>query len=255
MFPTGIKDIDEKILLYLDDIDISSVFMTNKDTKIISNNETFWLNRILDKFPYLNLEILNKYKKTTWAKYYKNDLAQIDVSDPNALLLEASRNGRLDIVMIAIHNGAQLEYQERGITPLGEAVNHDKYNIVKYLLNLGSNVQTGTDYPLRVASARGNSKMVRILLNAGADVHALNEESLINAIYAHSPSTVKELIAAGANVHINNEEPLIRASKTGDLMLVKEIVNDKTNIHVNNNEAIRQAGTVDVYKFLKNYKN
>jgi len=256
MFPTGIKDIDEKILLYLDDMDLAGIYMTNKETQLLSTSETFWLNRILDKFPYLNIEILKTHKKSTWAEYYKNDLSQIDVSNPDMLLEEAINNGRLDIAMIAIHNGAQLEYNyQAGITPLGIAADRRKDHIVKYLLDLGADVHAGTDYPLRVASARGNIRIVRMLLKAGADVHAVNEQSLFKAIEARSESVVRELVAAGANVHIDNEKPFRLASRTGDLWLVKALVNDKTNIHVNKDEAIKYSGSVDVYKFLKNYKN
>lgn len=49
-FLTGNKDIDEKILLELDDKDLSHACMTNREAYRICSQQTFWRNRILTKY-------------------------------------------------------------------------------------------------------------------------------------------------------------------------------------------------------------
>ena len=52
MLLTGNKDVDFKILSELEDKDLIKMCNINKEAmKICNNNQNFWLNRILLKFP------------------------------------------------------------------------------------------------------------------------------------------------------------------------------------------------------------
>ena len=82
MLLTGNKDVDFKILGELDDKDLIKMCNINKEAmQLCNNNQNFWLNRILIKFPYLKLDVLNKYKNDRlWSEYYINDLRKINNS-------------------------------------------------------------------------------------------------------------------------------------------------------------------------------
>ena len=111
MLLTGNKDVDFKILGELEDKDLIKMCNINKEAmQLCNNNQNFWLNRILIKFPYLKLDVLKKYKNDRlWSEYYINDLRKINNStDVNKTLWNGSRKGRLDHVMIAINNGADI---------------------------------------------------------------------------------------------------------------------------------------------------
>ncbi len=61
---TGIKDIDRKILNQLDDKDLLSICSTNKSWKqFCDEDQTLWMNRVYNKFPYLSSDIINKNRK------------------------------------------------------------------------------------------------------------------------------------------------------------------------------------------------
>ena len=137
---TGIKDSDYKILNELEDKDLVSVCQTNKTASKICDDQTFWFNQILTKFPKVSSETFLKNKKgRSWSEYYIEDLRNIDLTQPNKLLVDGARNGREDWVMIA----------------LGEGVD----------------IHTWNDAALRWASMGGHVEVVKILMEAGADIH------------------------------------------------------------------------------------
>ena len=59
---TGIKNVDLMIIARLDDKDLVSVCRTSKRAKTICNDENFWRNRILVKYPEVGYEIFKQYK-------------------------------------------------------------------------------------------------------------------------------------------------------------------------------------------------
>ena len=72
---TGVKDIDFKILEELDDSDLTNVCVVNTYLNDICKDETFWRNRLLNKYRFLlgNAEnIIHNYKAKDilWKQYY-----------------------------------------------------------------------------------------------------------------------------------------------------------------------------------------
>jgi len=57
---TGDKNLDFKILNQLDDKSLVNYCTTDKKANQICNSQIFWMNRILTKFPYLDIRLLNK---------------------------------------------------------------------------------------------------------------------------------------------------------------------------------------------------
>ena len=90
----------------------------------------------MSKFPYLGLDILNKYKQGSWSEYYI-DLRKINLSnDVNQTLIEGTKNGRLDHVMIAIANGANIHAQDDWA--VRNASRNGHIDVVEYLISQGS---------------------------------------------------------------------------------------------------------------------
>ena len=73
---TGVKDLDFKILNKLEDQDLVSVCKTNKQANKLCDDQNFWLQRIMIKFPYLSLSILKKYKGNVNFYVFNKDLSQ-----------------------------------------------------------------------------------------------------------------------------------------------------------------------------------
>ena len=191
---TGIKDLDYVILNELEDRDLVNICQVNKEASKLCDDQTFWLNRIVTKFPNVLSEVLVKNKKgRSWADYYIKDLRLLNSKDPNEILIDGAAEGKEDWVMIA--------------------------------LNRGADIHAFNDYALRWASQNGHTEVVKILLEAGADVHAPDEDgpdaALRWASYNGHSAVVKILLEAGADVHAENDLALRLASHDGRFEVVK----------------------------------
>ena len=167
---TGVKDLDYAILNELEDKDLVSFCSVNKDANKICLDQTFWLNRILTKFPNVPSKIfIQNTKDRSWSEYYIYDLRKLDI--PNRILTEGSKQNRTDWVMIALNRGADVNFQR------GEALRNASYygnpDIVKILLKAGADVHAATDFSLRWASENGHPNVVRILLQNGANINGI----------------------------------------------------------------------------------
>jgi ankyrin repeat protein len=168
---TGNKDLDIKILNHLTDSDLISVCKVNKKASQLCNDQKFWLNRILTKFPYLTIDILNKYKKDrSWSDYYTKDLIKrIDN------IFEAVEEGREDKVLIGLNKGINPNLKNKFYqTALYKAAQLGNFEMIKLLLDYGAdpNIQSDTGSNALMSAARRNSpQIVKLLLEKGADVH------------------------------------------------------------------------------------
>lgn len=55
------------------------------------------------------------------------------------------------------------------------ASKHNRYDLVRLLLDNRANIHVDNDYPLMYAAQNGNANTIRLLLNHGADIHARND--------------------------------------------------------------------------------
>ncbi len=117
---TGNKNIDHKILNELDDTDLISYCYADSEAKNICDDQSFWLNRVLIKFPYLPLDVIHKYKEeeNSWSDYYIELIEEVDIitdmlftfrRDMDTLIWNhienIIRSNRLDLLMIATKIG------------------------------------------------------------------------------------------------------------------------------------------------------
>ena len=133
----GIKDVDIKILNELPDEELVNMCQVNKEYKRICDDQTFWRNRILFKYPELNIDILNKFKKNrTWSQYYTHDLRKINSINVQKTLLDGAKSGRLDWVIVAVKNGANVRHNNDQAIINASANGH--LDVVNYLVSLGA---------------------------------------------------------------------------------------------------------------------
>jgi ankyrin repeat protein len=155
---------------YLDDESLAYACMLNKYFNAKICNDYYWLNKISNKY-HLSRDIIDKYRKnnTYWAYYYElsrrfEDYDFNNISDMNEMLLLGTKLGRLDIILITLRNGAT-------------AINHalilasinDKYEIVKYFIEQGADVNSYAGQALFFAVANENVEIVELLLKSGAN--------------------------------------------------------------------------------------
>ena len=96
---TGNKTLNIEILNLLNDKDLVSFCLSNKDANKICNDETFWQRRTIQKYDkYISVEMMRKYKKDKWSDYYI-ELNKID-KYPSYEMAKSMELGRKDIETI-----------------------------------------------------------------------------------------------------------------------------------------------------------
>jgi len=196
-FLTRNRDTVFYILSKLDDAELVNVFQTNKQAYKYSKDQKFWLNRILTKFPYLSLTILDFFKgERSWSDYYIHDLKLINPTNSTQYLKNSSSKGRLDLVMVAINNGARANVDND--RSLVYAAGGGHIEIVKYLISRGYDIRAKNDYAVRHASHNGRLEVVKYLVSQGADIRAKNDYAVRHASYDGCLEVVKYLVSLGA---------------------------------------------------------
>ncbi len=216
---TGNKNVDIIILNKLDDKDLVEACQVNKRADVICNDQTFWMDRIVTKFPEVPNDILRKYKGgRTWSEYYINDLRKINKST-KYYLIEGSRIGRLDYVIIALEKGADIHHKDDWA--LRNASYNGRLDVIKYLISKRANINVNNDEPLRDAASKGYLDIVKYLVSQGANIHANNDHSLVWASTLGYLEIVKYLVSQGADINAQDNQALKGATERDHLDVVK----------------------------------
>ena len=170
IFPKNVKI---SIFHNLSDSELVKVCQLNKEYRNICNNQLFWMNRILTKFPYLSLDILEDYKDDrNWSEYYIQDLRKITTLNANQYLLNEAEKSRLDLVIIALNKGADVNYVNyENNNALMWSIINDNDEMVEILINHGADINKVNVHgatPLILARNNKNKNIVKLLLEKGA---------------------------------------------------------------------------------------
>ena len=119
--------------------------------------------------------IFNKHHQIVNMLLEHNANPNVDALGLSSLSLACARSGgNLSIVSLLLQYGALVNIPEV-ISPLSAAVHEGHYDIVKFIINAGANVNVQEERyhgvtPLIIASTHGNLPIVQLLLQSGADV-------------------------------------------------------------------------------------
>ncbi|MCJ1245285.1 hypothetical protein MMC30_002488 [Trapelia coarctata] len=177
-------------------------------------------------------------------------------------LLIACRFGLDDIARSFIFDGVDLQnIIEASVTPLHLAACSGRVNIVKLLLDRGSDVDAGrivgnrqVDRPLALAVRKGHVDVVRLLLERGARLDAAGEgvwcSILELAILYQRDSVVHLLLESGVDVETTDywdRTALCYAAALGYHDIVRTLL-----LHKANTEATDNSGMTALHKAAEN---
>ena len=113
-------------------------------------------------------------------------------------LIEATMGESDEIVKLLLDRGANIKAEYEGETALVKAVRANRgIDMIRLLLDGGSDVNAAEGYPLVVESQYGNNDIVKLLLDRGADIWA--NDALRAAAYKNHPDTMELLLSYGAD--------------------------------------------------------
>ena len=151
-------------------------------------------------------------------------------------LFEAILSQDLSKIQELIDRGYDVNEQHwniaEGLTPLIQAINLGRVEVVRILLEVGADVhlsQYAEDTPLGLATSLNNLDIVKLLLKAGANPNngGVGGDPLERAVEMGSVDLVKTLIEAGANIYRQSEGSrtlLMIAAADGHIEIVKILI-------------------------------
>jgi len=128
------------------------------------------------------------------------------------LLFNAVKDGNLEVTKKLIEQNLQLLHatDEEDRTLICQALNREHYEIIKYLLEKGADLNDAGGF-LRYAAKNGNMKMVKFLVENKVDVNsacACGDTALMEASEAGKTEIIEYLILNNAPINLMNNEHL-----------------------------------------------
>ena len=158
----------------------------------------------------------------------------------NFPLIEAISNFDLSKIKKLISQGTNVNQFDLDdtLTPLTLAIEIERADIVKILLDAGANIHESAfleDTPLAFAASEGNLEIVKLLLLFGANPnHGGYNSPLHKAASIGYTNIVKTLIEEGADVNycdLSGITPLMCAVQGGNLSITKILINAGTDVN------------------------
>jgi len=158
----------------------------------------------------------------------------------------AAAAGDLERVKVLLEEGSDINrpmmMRRGGKTALALAVEKDRTEVVKYLLEMGAD-QSLARFSLHAAAARGNLEMSQAIVEAGVDLDELSNDgfSALHHAARHERSDIVEyLVQAGGNVNVKSSRgirPLHEALASSPRM-ASLLIDLGANVRVSDNRGV-----------------
>ena len=242
------------------------------------------INNILKDFQN-EFNFINSYEETAlwWACRYNNyesvkilcdAKANVNLSEKGSSpLMEASKNGHLNIIKLLVQNGANINYCSFDkhsfdyVYPLKEAVRYKYKNIILYLLEHNSIVhdERCVKTIFEISATRRYNNIFKMLIekvkqnkNYYLYKHIISRCLIISARSDHT--TIAEYILENDIdidiVDVEGDTALIEASRRHNTKLVKLLLTNKCDCTITNKKglaALDIAKQGDIIKLIKDY--
>jgi ankyrin repeat protein len=211
---TGNKDTDRLILSNVDEKELLNICSIDKYTWNIVCDDDFLRRKLSLKYPDVNKQ---KKDNESWKKfflrsihyisklkdYYKYDYTfgdfeeqlalfisnEEDDNDISVLLLRSCSVEELALVIYCLNNKANVNYACN--SPLSTSIRQNNAEIVKYLLDQGSDFD---NYDFIIAIKFANLEIVKTLVEKGIDIKNDNNKALRTALEMNKLEIAKYLI-------------------------------------------------------------
>ncbi|CAG2105105.1 unnamed protein product, partial [Medioppia subpectinata] len=154
-------------------------------------------------------------------------------------LMEAAREGHEEMVALLLSQGADINAQteETQETALTLACCGGFLDVADFLIKAGADIEAGANTPLMEAAQEGHLDLVRHLINCGSNVNATTSSGDTALMYGceNGHTDVAELLLqAGANLEHEAEggrTSLMKAARAGHLCTVQFLLNRGSNVN------------------------
>lgn len=135
------------------------------------------------------------------------------------------------------------------------AVSHNNIEMIKYLISVGSDVNSKNNYMIKWAATNGNLEILKIAIENNANVNSIDEQNKEIRIRKYRYiNCLKYLLYNG--YRLNLSEALYYVNKTNNAKLGKFLVNYGLDINLINNKSIKDKIKIELrYEKLNKITN
>lgn len=252
------KDLDREVLLRMNDRDLLTNCQIDRYFNEEVCNDQFFQTRLLRNYPDT---LRSKPADITYKAWYLKVIYSVAKLKEKFQYEYIGGNPMNQLKIISIGcRGKPCDWQTsvKSETTLYNSALHNEIILVKQLLDLGADIHSYDDGPIKIAISQNHLELVKYLIERGAPIDIPTKSGyfsvgLAEASYKGYLDIVKYLIEKGANIHIDNDHSIILASSQGHLEVVKYLVEHGANVHVDDERALKLAsgnGHLEVVKYL-----
>lgn len=184
--------------------------------------------------------MLNNHLLASEPIYFENVIEQNTKDSRIESLMMACFDGDLTFVKSLLQLGIDINgIGEKGFTPLMVAVSKDRYQVVKYLIEQGADVNKNINgwSPLLEAADEGSTMSMELLIEAGAELNYFwtvgSPTAMTMAASEGHLDCMKMLQEAGASIngYKNSVPPLHSAAEEGNTNIISYLIRQGVDIN------------------------
>ena len=226
-------DLVIEIFCKLKFIQMDIVLVNKRIFDVFKCNEWYICKKIINSYMLLSTEHYKKIIKNL--DCYIDPITNTIIFDDTILQAVQELYSHFELVKFLIKNGAQVN--GGNLTPLSFAIFKGNVKITELLIEKGANIKGS----LRYAAAYNNIEIVKLLLEKEADIHENENEAVNQAFFRKNREMIDFLIKHGADIHMPNNQALRLATRMEAIDILELLYEYNIDIHRNNEEALRLA--------------
>ncbi|ULL16375.1 ankyrin repeat domain-containing protein [Paenibacillus sp. H1-7] len=131
--------------------------------------------------------------------------------------------------------------------PLYTSISNRKYQVAKFLIEHGADLNEPENPPIHMAARDGNVDLISLLVNRGADVNIVSNRGYTTIEAATSPKNkydvLEHLIKLGIRVDEFGGKALRSSAMSGDKNIVELLINHGADINYNQIDQVHTSGS------------
>ncbi|UFX99895.1 ankyrin repeat protein [Megavirus baoshan] len=197
---------------------------------------------------YNGLHLIGYDFKTSDLNLYTSKINDLSINEKICFLIKNMIDGNYDMFNIILNHGPDITSNNECIKVLAHTYPiNNQIDYFQQLLNIGLDIHIDNDYPLVLATNRGNLPLIKFLVDNGADITTHDNICIKISVDFIHPDVFDYLLQSGSDIHCDNNYPLRRAVYLEKIHIVRKLLESGANIY-----CLEMNDLVRIVKF-KNY--
>ncbi|ANB50296.1 putative ankyrin repeat protein [Powai lake megavirus] len=211
---------------------------------------------------YHGLKVIgyNNFAKDLVVYDYNLFIKEIDdftINEKICYLRKYMVNGNYEMFSTILNNGPDITTNDECIKVLADTYSsNNQIDCFRQLLNIGLDIHVDNDYPLVLATSRGNLPLIKFFVDNGADIATRDNICIKISIDSIDPNIFTYLLQSGSDIHCDRNYPLHRAVYLQKTAMVKKLLESGADIsYLEMKDLVRivQNKNYDLIKLLIDY--